>query len=176
VAAESTERTIYVITSWQKLLKTGQTGAGFGQWVSAHVKQSTKHARTSWYPCTVNVERTMQFILESQARAEIRMEKWEIRVEKVEARMAKTESHIDAMEKRFDKRMDAITRILQQGMRMLVKIETRVEELAEAQKNTDRSLKELVEKQKELAEAQKHTDRSLKALIKSLRNGRNGRF
>jgi hypothetical protein len=31
VAAESTERAIHVITRWQKLLKTGQTGAGFGQ-------------------------------------------------------------------------------------------------------------------------------------------------
>ena len=90
----------------------------------------------------------MQFILESQAKAEIRMQKFEGRV--------------DAMERRLDKRMDGITKLLQQGMRVLVKIETKVEELAEAQK--------------ELAAAQKQTDRNLQALIKSLRNGRNRRF
>jgi hypothetical protein len=111
----------------------------------------------------------MQFILESQARAEVRMQKWESRMEKAEARMQKAEARVDVTEKRFDRRMNGITRILQQGMRMLVKIETKVEQLAEAQKETDRSLKEL-------AEAQKDTGRNLKALIKSLRNGRNGRF
>ena len=101
-----------------------------------------------WYPCGVNIERTMQFILESPAKAEIRMRKVDIRM--------------DAMEKRLDRRMDGITKLLHQGMRILVKIETKVEDLADAQK--------------ELAEAQKNTDRSLKALIKSLRNGRNGRL
>ena len=89
----------------------------------------------------------MQFILEAQARAEIRTEKAEIRMEK-------TDRRIDAMEKRLDKRMDAITKLLQQGMRMLVQ--------------TDLQLKEL-------AQAQKETDRSLKALITTLRNGRNSR-
>jgi hypothetical protein len=58
--------------------------------------------------------------------------------------------------------MDGITKLLQHGMRMLVKIETKVAELAEAQK--------------ELAKGQRETDRSLKALIKSLHNGRNGRL
>jgi hypothetical protein len=96
----------------------------------------------------VNVERTMQFILQSQAKAEIRMQKFEARMEKSEAR-------VDAMGRRLDKRMDGITKLLQQGMRVLVKIESKVEELAEAQKQTDRNLQ---------------------ALIKSLRNGKNGRL
>jgi hypothetical protein len=97
----------------------------------------------------------MQFILESQAKAEIRMQKFE-------SRMEKSETRVNAMEMRLDKRMDGITKILHHGLRMLVRIETKVGELAEAQK--------------ELAEAQKQTDRSLKALIKSLHNGRNGRL
>jgi hypothetical protein len=102
----------------------------------------------------MDIERTMQFILESQARAEIRAEKSEIRV--------------NAMEKRLDKRMDAITKLIQQGMRMLVKTDSKLAELAESQKRTDKRLEEL-------AAAQKATDRSLKKLIDSLRNGRNGR-
>ncbi len=100
----------------------------------------------------------MQFILESQARAEVRMDKAEARV--------------DAMERRLDRRMDGITKLLEQGMRMLVKIETKlatvVEEMAEFQKRTEIRFAEL-------AEAQKGTERTLKAFIASLRHGRNGR-
>jgi hypothetical protein len=53
-----------------------------------------------------------------------------------------------------------LTKLLQQGMRMLAKTGTKLAELAKTQK--------------ELADAKKETDRSLKALIRSLRNGRNG--
>jgi len=101
----------------------------------------------AWYPCAMDVERTIQFILESQARAEARSEKADARMEKADARVA-------ALEKRLDRRMDAITKLIQQGMRMLAK--------------TDATLAEL-------AEAQKETDRSLKAFINSMRHGRNGR-
>ncbi len=88
----------------------------------------------------MDIEGTMEFILKSQARAEVRMEK-------ADARVA-------AMEKRRDRRMDAITKLLQQGMRMLAK--------------TNATLAEL-------AEAQRETEQTLKAFINSLRHGRNGR-
>ena len=92
-----------------------------------------------WYPSAVDIERTIQFILESQAKAEIRMDRFDARS--------------GAMEKRLDRRMDAITKLLQQGMRMLVQTDTRLNELAKAPKETDRTLK---------------------ALIIALRHGRNG--
>ena len=91
----------------------------------------------------MDVERTIEFILQSQAKAEIRMDK-------------------------TDKRIDGITKTLQQGMRMLVKTDARLAELAQAQKLTDARLAEL-------AQAQTATERSLKAFIDSLRHGRNGR-
>ena len=95
----------------------------------------------------MDIERTIQFILESQAKAEVRMQKTELR--------------LDSMEKRFDKRLNGIAGILQQGMRMLVRTETRLAELAASQK--------------ELVASQKETDRKLKALINSLRHNGNGR-
>src|SRR5439155_499605 len=70
--------------------------------------------------------------------------------------------------KRLEKRLDSISKLLQQGMRMLAKTDTTLAELAVAQKRTDVKLAEL-------ATAQKETERSLKAFIKSLRHGRNGR-
>jgi hypothetical protein len=102
----------------------------------------------------MDVERTMQFILASQARGEVRMDRAEARMKKADARTA-------AMEKRFDKRMDGVAKLMQQGMRMLAK--------------TDGTLAELAVEVKQLAQAQKETDRTLKAFINSLRNGRNGR-
>ena len=75
-------------------------------------------------------------------------------MEKAESRMERADARVIAMEERLDKRMDAITRLLRQGMRMLAKTDVTLAELAEAQKGTDRTLK---------------------AFIASLRGGRNGR-
>lgn len=87
-------------------------------------------------------------------RAEARMEKAEVRVEKAEARVEKAEARAIAMEKRFDRRLNGIAKLLEQGMRMLAKTDTKLAELAEAQKKTDQTLK---------------------AFMNSLRHGRNGR-
>ena len=96
----------------------------------------------------------MEFILESQARAEVRMSKAEARMEKAEARMEKSEA-------RFEKRINAITKLIQTGMKMLVKLE-------ENQADLQKSLKEL-------AASQKVTDRKLKAFLASMEKGGDGR-
>jgi hypothetical protein len=120
------------------------------------------------YPAAMDVERTMEFILKSQARAEARMERAEARVERAEARMEKV-----------DRRIDAISKLVQQGMRMLVRNETRMDELIQAQKRTDVALAGLARRMDagfaELTQTQKATEKSLKAFIDSLRHGRNGR-
>jgi len=121
-----------------------------------------------WYSCAVDIERTIQFILESQAKAEIRMDRWDARMERSDARMERSDARVAALEKRLDRRMDAITRLLQQGMRILVKNQSEIAELRKAQRRTDTKLAEL-------AEAQTETQRTLRAFIASLRNGRNGR-
>ena len=109
----------------------------------------------------MDIERNIRFILESQAKAEMRMDRWEERADRSDARVA-------AMEKRLDRRMDAITKLLQQGMRILVKNQTEIAEIRKGQRRTDNKLAEL-------AEAQKETQRTLRSFIASLRTGRNGR-
>ncbi len=114
-----------------------------------------------WYSRAVDVERTIEFILDSQAKTEVRL--------------------------------TGITKLLQQGMRMLVKTDTTLAQLAEAQKRADARLvesqrrtdakfgelaeaqKELAEEMKALAKAQRETERTLRSFIKGQRNGRNGR-
>ena len=86
----------------------------------------------------------MRFILESQARAEARADKADARADRADARMDKAEVRMDRMEKRADREMAAIRKLLHQGMKSLA----------------------------ELAESQKETDRTSKAFIKSLKNGR----
>ena len=81
------------------------------------------------------------------------MEKADQRMEKFEARMERNERRVDAMEKRLDKRMDAIAKLLQHGMRRLAETQDSI---------------------KELAQAQKETDKTLRAFINSLRQRRNG--
>ena len=70
-----------------------------------------------------------------------------------------------------DRRVEAIAKLLQQGARMLVQTDTKLKELASAQKLTNAEFKAEL---KELAAAQKATQKSLKAFIDSLRHGRNG--
>jgi len=104
----------------------------------------------AWYPCAVDGECTIEFILESQAKTETRL--------------------------------TGITKLLQQGMRMLAKTDGKLAELAEAEKRTQARLSELAGAQKEtaqaikdLAKAQLETERTLQAFIKGQRNGRNSR-
>jgi seryl-tRNA synthetase len=104
----------------------------------------------------VNVERTIEFILESQAKTETRL--------------------------------TGITKLVQQGMRILAKTNAAIKQLtetqkqlAEAQKRTDRGvsglaheMSELAREMKELSKAHKETERTLQSFIKAQRNGRNG--
>ena len=83
---------------------------------------------------------------------------------------------------RIDRRLDATSKLIQHGMRMLVKVETKLDELSEAQKRTTVAVAELARSQAELArshaqlaQAQKATEKSLKAFIDSLRHGRNAK-
>ncbi|PYR99245.1 MAG: hypothetical protein DMG16_18590 [Acidobacteria bacterium] len=116
----------------------------------------------------MDVERTIDFILKTQAKTEVRL--------------------------------GGITKLIQQGMRMLVKNEAAIAQLTEAQKGTDAKLarladaqkrtdakldakfaeiadahKELAQEMKELAKAQKETERALRSFMRGQRNGRNGR-
>ena len=69
------------------------------------------------------LNRTIEFILNSQARAEARTDK-------------------------LDRRVDGIAKILQQGMRMLAKTDATLAELAATQKRTDAALAELAQAHK----------------------------
>ena len=119
----------------------------------------------------MNVESTIKFILDSQARAEVRQAK-------ADERQTRAETRVDAVEKRLDKRMDAIAKLIQQGMRMLVtqKAETdrKINALVDAQMRSDARSERLDARMEELAVAQKDTQRTLKSFIESLRKGRNG--
>jgi hypothetical protein len=84
----------------------------------------------------MDVQKTMEFILQQQAKAE--------------------------------GQMAAIRKLIQTGMRMIVKNEESIKELAAAQKVTQTKLQEL-------AEAQKVTEIKLKGLIDAWRRGGNGR-
>jgi DNA-binding Xre family transcriptional regulator len=84
----------------------------------------------------MDVQKTMEFILQQQAKAE--------------------------------GQMAAIRKLIQTGMRMIVKNEESIKELAAAQKITET-------KMQELAEAQKVTEIKLKGLIDAWRRGGNGR-
>jgi hypothetical protein len=89
------------------------------------------------------------------------------RLTKVEARMDK-----------FDKRLNAIAKLVQQGMRLIVdgKADTdrRVNALIDSHLHLEEKVRGLTDRVADLAEAQKTTEQTLQAFIESLRQGRNG--
>ena len=103
----------------------------------------------------MDVEQTIEFILQSHAKSE--------------ARMAKADERMD----KFDKRLDAMRKLVETGMRMLVKIEKNHVEL---QKDFLESKIDFDRRFKELVGAQKKTDQKLDRLIDSwTKRGTNGR-
>ena len=110
------------------------------------------------------MEQTINFILKSQAKAEIRAE-------------------------RTDKRIDALARIVRQGMRMLVQLtqaqkrtDRRLDELAvetaklaKSQKEMQQAQKEMQQSQKEMQQSQKEMQQALSTYLRIRSNGGNGR-
>jgi chromosome segregation ATPase len=96
----------------------------------------------------MDVERTIEYILQMQAQSEVRMAKAEERAAKADERMDK-----------FDKRMEAMRKLVETGMRMLVKNEkgqadltvklaaltVQVNALTEAQRKSDRKFDRFME-------------------------------
>ncbi|HTA71325.1 MAG TPA: hypothetical protein VK776_23725 [Bryobacteraceae bacterium] len=94
----------------------------------------------------MDVERTIEFILQQQAKSE--------------ARHAQAEAKQAQAEAKAERQMAAIRKLIQTGMRMIVKNEELV-------KVTQAELREL-------AAVQKVTETKLQGLIDALRRGRNG--
>jgi hypothetical protein len=90
----------------------------------------------------MNVEKTIEFLLEHQARAEVRMD-------------------------RIDKRLDGITKLMRMGAKAMLATGKKVNALVAAQKRTDEKIGALVEAQRRTEQALTATDERFKALIES---------
>jgi hypothetical protein len=101
----------------------------------------------------MDVQKTMEFILRQQAKAEDEM-----------AAMRQRQAESEA---KAERQMAAIRKLIQTGMRMIVKND---EQIAK----NDLQIKELAAAHKELAAAQKVTETELRGLIVALRRGGNG--
>jgi outer membrane PBP1 activator LpoA protein len=94
----------------------------------------------------MDAERTIEFILQMQAKAE--------------TEMAEMRQHQAKAEAKAQREMAAIRTLIRSGVKMLARNEELVKEVAAAQKD--------------LAKAQKVTETKLQAFLDSMRRGRNG--
>ena len=97
----------------------------------------------------MDMEKTMQFILDQQAEvwamikaAEVRADRADKRMDRAEARMDRAEARMD----RLEKSVDGIRKLVRTGMKLMVQIQ----------------------------QSQKMTDRKLQAFIDSLQKGGDG--
>lgn len=99
----------------------------------------------------MNVEKTIEFLLEHQARAEVRMD-------------------------RIDKRLDGITKLMRMGAKAMIATDKKVNALLSAQKRTEERINALIDAQQRtdraLAATDKKFDRFMEAFLKKGANGR----
>ena len=109
----------------------------------------------------MDVERTIDFILKTQAKTEVRLSGITKLSQKGMRMLAKNEATVAQLaeaQKRTDAKLAAIAE----------RTDAKFAEMADAHK-------ELAREMKELAKAQKETERTLRAFMRGQRNGRNGR-
>ncbi len=86
----------------------------------------------------MDIERTMEFILQQQAKAEAEM----AAMRQQQAEMLKRQAKAEA---KAERQMAAIRKLIQVGMRMIVKNEELIKEVASAQKVTETKLQGLID-------------------------------
>ncbi len=109
----------------------------------------------------------MQFILDNLASVTARQEEAAVRAAAAEARAT-------AMERRLDRRMDGIVKLIKTGMRMIVEIQESHKELAAEMKELAGEVKEFAAGMKELAAVQKRTEQRFDRWLESMNKGPNG--
>ena len=104
----------------------------------------------------MNVERTMEFILESQAKAEARADRADARAARADARADKADARMD----RLDKQLKATADLVREGMKIVGAFA--------------KDRRELRQELQKLSKAQARTEAELQRYLKSLRNGHGG--
>ena len=93
----------------------------------------------------MDIERTMEFILQQQAKAEAEMAAMRQQQAEMLKRQAKAEERQAKAEAKAERQMAAIRKLIQVGMRMIVKNEELIKEVASAQKVTETKLQGLID-------------------------------
>ena len=92
----------------------------------------------------MDVERTMDFILEQQAATSAALAEIAAR----QREMTAWQGEIAAWQAKTERRLTAISKLLQTGMKMLVKTDEKLNEVAAAQKQTELNLNRLIGSQR----------------------------
>jgi chromosome segregation ATPase len=109
----------------------------------------------------MNVEKTIEFLLEQQARADFRFEKALERMDRADKRMDRADKRLDRLERVVSQTSRVVTRLVRYGVSLrsdvrrhdkailrieagLERIEATVENIAESQQRTDGRLNTLI--------------------------------
>ncbi len=118
----------------------------------------------------MDIQRTMEFILESQAKAEVRADRAHERADRAEERADRAEERADRADARMDRletQVKATANLVRQGMKI-------IQSLARDQKETRQELRALAVEVRDLAKAQARTEATLERYIRFRSNGQNG--
>ena len=123
----------------------------------------------------MDVEKTIQAILESQLRAEKRADRADARMDRAEKRADSAEKRADSAEKRadrFDKQLNATKNLVQKGMQIVLKMNA---ERKESSAEFRFRINALIDSQNRTEAALRKTDEKFNRWLETLsRKGTNG--
>ena len=119
----------------------------------------------------MDVERTIEHLLELQAQAEIRWQRSEVRWQRAETRMQGVEGRMD----RTDKQINGILKLLKMGARAMAGMDDKINALIDAQQRAEGRMDRFERAQERSEARQDRLDARVDRLIRALERGRNGR-
>ena len=93
----------------------------------------------------MNVEKTMEFILHQQAKAEVQMAAMREQQARYEKQQAQYEKQHAEEHAKIERQMKAIQKLITVGMKLIVRNEESIRQLTEAQKVTETKLQGLID-------------------------------
>jgi hypothetical protein len=112
----------------------------------------------------MDVEKTIEFILDQQAKAEIRWQRSEERWQRAEERTERMEKR----QARFETGLDGLRKLVVAGMKMLNKARGETQDLRTSVRELGVNMHEIQMSIRELVAAQKRTDQRFDRLIEIL--------
>ena len=122
----------------------------------------------------MDIERTMQFLVEQAARADVRMTRIEEHAARRDEQAAKRDELAARRDAEFEKRMARLERQMKGVQKLLLLGATEIAEIRQMQREQRKEMEDIQGAIQELTKSQQKTDKMLQTFLRSFHGNGNG--